>query len=197
MKSASTSSLGQSVTAPPKRDLGATFNAGLRGALPPKTKAPEAAAEPTEVVDPPAAEPIPEAKTPKKTKNRRKASQSADPAATSGRVIYLPEATRDALATACAAQRKTRTVLVLEAIEATYQDLPALVAESLKPRVIKGDLWDSVETPNRQRQPAKRQVFITLTTQQENVIEQLIEDAGARDRSHLITVALSAHLDAT
>lgn len=198
MNSTSNPTLGQSAVAPPKRDLGATFNAGLRGALPSKKRPPEPLADTAaEVAEAPTDAPVPEATPPKKSKNRQKASQAADAAVTKGRVIYLPEPTRDALATACAAQRKTRTVLVLEAVEATYIRLAALVAEDLKPRLVEGPLWDSVKTPNRQHQPAKRQVFITLTIQQENVIDQLKADTGARDRSHLITVALNAHLDAT
>lgn len=182
--------LGRAAVAPPKRDLGSTFNAGLRGALPPKKKTtppPESKSD---------EQPADAPKSPV-TPAPKKASTRADGALTNGRVVYLPEGTRDGLATACAAQHKTRTVMVLNSIEATYTKLGDLIAEDLKPLTVKGALWDTVQTPSRLDQPAKRQVYITLSVQQQTVIDQLVIDSGARDRSHLITVALNAHLGLT
>ena len=185
--------LGQSALKPPTRDLGSTFNPSLRGKLPRPTPAPAT----TPSVDPPetgdSSTPAEPAQAEQK-KDARPASRATDTVVTKGRVIYLPDHVRDALSTACAAQHKTRTVMILQAVEATYQQLGELVAEDRKPRLIKGALWDSVQTPSRADQPAKRQVFIKLTAQQQAVIDQLVIDADARDRSHLIAVALSAHL---
>lgn len=205
--------LGEEPVAPPTRALGATFDAKLRGALPPRkrTTAPvqqkraataPADAEPAKTAakkarratpkktsaKPP---PLPDAETPEPPAN---ASQAADAALTRGRVLYLTDADRDALAMACTQQRKTRTVLVLDAIEATYEQLADLVREDLQPKVVHGKLWDSVVTPSRMAQPPKRQVFITPTIEQLRIIDQLVTDTEARDRSHLVSVALRAHL---
>lgn len=183
--------LGEPV-APPHRDLSAVFNPALRTTLPARDKTakppPTVAAETEDTSTPPPA-------TGKRTRpaagNR---SSAADDHLTSGRVVYLTEPVRDALGVACAQQHKTRTVVALEAIEATYEDLPALIAQDLAPTVVKGKLWESVVAPSRRDQPPKRQVYISPTHAQVKIINALIEQSGARDRSHLVNVAIAAHL---
>lgn len=124
----------------------------------------------------------------------RKVSTAADAALKVDRVVYLPDDITVRLAADCARQRLTRTQMVLTALEATHQDLPELIEASLAPKVTHGALFDVVTPATRRDQPAKRQVFITPTRQQLDIIDSLRESTGARDRSHLIMVALDAHL---
>lgn len=199
--------LGVDPVAPPARSLGAAFDPQLRGALPARKRAASPAPE-TETTSTPAKPKKarqPQARTSpgppaarqandEEPAGRATASQRADGSLTKGRVLYLSDEIRDALATACAQRRKTRTVVVLQAIEGTYEDLEDLVAQDLAPKVVPGRLWDSVVTPSRMDQPPKRQVFITPTIEQLRIIDHLVTDSGARDRSHLVSVALRTHL---
>lgn len=110
------------------------------------------------------------------------------------RVVYLPDPLFRQVGAACAEQRITRTQLVLQAVEATYPRLEELIAQDLAPHVIKGTLFDTVVISSRQQEPAKRQMMIQLTAQQAQVLDSLVPTCGARNRSHLVQVALSAHL---
>lgn len=125
---------------------------------------------------------------------RKPASAQADQTLVTNRVVYVPDDVRDALAMMCTRTRRTRTQVVLEAIAATHTRLGDLVEADLAPTVIKGELWDQVVYPNRRSQPAKRQLFITPTIQQLATIDRLVDESGARDRSHLVVVALREHL---
>lgn len=94
--------------------------------------------------------------------------------------------------------RTTNTNLTLEAVKATHRDLPQLVEQDAASRVtrVSGELWDElVPVRSSGRQP-KRQVQINPTRQQLRVIDRLVEECGATDRASMLTIALSAHLDA-
>lgn len=125
---------------------------------------------------------------------RRPVSTAADAHLRVSRVVYLTDDLVAEVGAACARDRITRTQLVLHALEATHQQLGDLVATDLEPKVIRGTLFDEVVTTHRQNQPAKRQVMIQPTRTQLEVIDKLVTDCGARDRSHLVAVALAAHL---
>lgn len=186
--------LGQDAVTPPARDLGSLLaprrpqrpEVEQNGSDMASTK--ETAATP-ETPEPTSAQSEPDQPGPD-----RPASAAADAHLRVSRVVYLADDLVAEVGAACARDRVTRTQLVLHALEATHQRLGDLIAQDLAPRVIHGTLFDEVVTTHRQNQPAKRQVMIQPTRTQLEVIDKLVKDSGARDRSHLVAVALSAHL---
>lgn len=187
--------LGQDAVTPPTRDLGSL--------LAPRTRRPPTGPatrtgenqQPTDTqsgedTDQDHTQGPPEAPAPA----RRPASAAADAHLRISRVVYLTDDLVADVGAACAKDRITRTQLVLQALEATHTHLGELIAQDLEPKVIHGTLFDEVVTTHRQNQPAKRQVMIQPTRAQLEVIDRLVTDSGARDRSHLVAVALAAHL---
>lgn len=209
--------LGQSPASAPRRDLSSILGPRPRtGQAPPDEPAPTAKQATRAGANTSSEETKPAAKTREKSgtmtpsatptpapepaaasspeKEAPQASAASDAHLKVDRVVYLPDDITVRLAADCARQRLTRTEMVLAALEATHQDLPDLVEASMAPKVTHGALFDVVTPATRRDQPAKRQVFITPTRQQLAIIDGLRENAGARDRSHLIMVALDAHL---
>lgn len=211
--------LGQDATPPPRRDLGDAFGVGGRPRLAARKLGPSAPPDAqtldADIEDGSAAlqQPTNAAATDistapdteQGTPNRRPAtggrprnvlpaSSAADESLTIGRVIYLTGELWELVRIARARNRQTNTQVVLEAIKATHDRLGDLVDQDVAPRVVKGDLWDEIVTPDRSHQPAKRQVNIWPTRQQLRVIDALVDQTGARDRSHLFAVALTAYL---
>lgn len=187
--------LGQDATPPPRRDLGDAFGVGGRPRLAARKLGPGAAT--TGLSSPPAAEqevPTRRRATGGRPRDVLPVSNAADESLTIGRVIYLTGELWEQLVIARARGRQTNTQVVLEAIKATHERLGDLVAQDVAPRVVAGDLWDEIVTPDRSHQPAKRQVNIWPTRQQLRVIDALVDQTGARDRSHLFAVALTAYL---
>lgn len=186
--------LGQDAVAPPTRDLGSLLapRSARRKPAPVDTtpQGDQAANGPTTGTPGPTK---PRKSTPAAASGRP-ASAAADAHLRVSRVVYLADDLVAEVGAACARDRITRTQLVLHALEATHQQLGDLVARDLEPRVIRGTLFDEVVTTHRQNQPAKRQVMIQPTRAQLEVIDKLVSDSGARDRSHLVAVALAAHL---
>lgn len=89
-------------------------------------------------------------------------------------------------------ERRTTTKVILDALTATHQQLPQLIAEDLAPTVIRGSLFEEVVTTTAS--PPKRSLRIEPTRAQLAVIDQLVETTGAKDRSHMLSVALKAYL---
>ena len=116
------------------------------------------------------------------------------PGVTVGRTVFLTDEIFTLVRNArLGPDRRTSTKVVLDALTATHTRLPQLIAEDLAPKVIKGSLFEEViSTPAA---PAKRSLRIEPTQQQLAVIDQLVETTGAKDRSHMLSVALKAYLD--
>lgn len=126
---------------------------------------------------------------------RPRASAAADESLTVRRTLFVTEALAEDVALRCAADRITRTVLVLAALNATHTRLGDLIeAEAAAAReAASGSLFAvSVE----RKMPNSAQIPIRPTVAQLEVIDSLVVSSGARDRSHMISVALRAYLDA-
>lgn len=195
--------LGQDAVTPPTRDLGSLLAPRARRGQQVVPDSAPAAARPEQENSLPTADPDDAPGGPGEWKHQsaedpdaspRPASAAADAHLRVSRVVYLADDLVAEVGAACARDRLTRTQLVLHALEATHRQLGDLVAQDLEPRVIHGTLFDEVVTTHRQNQPAKRQVMIQPTRTQLEVIDKLVKDSGARDRSHLVAVALAAHL---
>lgn len=122
-----------------------------------------------------------------------RASTAADAHVKRQRILSLPDTVYEQLAMRRATARATNTQVVLAAIEHAYPRLPQLVEHDLSPTVVAGALWDTVQ--DQRPKAAKRQVWFEPTQQQLEVIDRLREEAGARDRSHLVAVALQDYLE--
>lgn len=185
--------LGQDAVAPPARDLGALLAPRTRKTPTGQDQQPTDT-PPGEGTDQQDTQEPPDTPAPGP---RRPPSAAADAHLRISRVVYLADDLVADVGAACARDRITRTQLVLQALEATHTHLGELIAQDLEPKVIHGTLFDEVVTTHRQNQPAKRQVMIQPTRAQLEVIDRLVTDSGARDRSHLVAVALTAHLAGT
>lgn len=191
--------LGTEAVSPPSPDLSGMLprrRTARRTATPPEqAEQPPAEQAPAKDQEPrpkPQDDPQPERQEQEKTPTVPASQRVQGPRI--NRVVYLPDPLFRQVGAACAEQRITRTQLVLQAVEATYPQLEELIAQDLAPHVIKGTLFDTVVTSSRQQEPAKRQMMIQLTAQQAQVLDSLVPTCGARNRSHLVQVALSAHL---
>lgn len=107
------------------------------------------------------------------------------------RILYLPDDLLEPIRVYCATHGRTRTQLALRALEATYPDLSSLIEQDLQPTVVKGSLFDQVQPATSH---ANRQVEIKPTPSQLATIDKIRLESGARDRSHLLTVALRTYL---
>lgn len=127
-------------------------------------------------------------------KGTQTASVPSRPAAGEGRlVLWTPEEIRGRMQ---AEQRRTgKRYLdqVLDAIEATYEQLPDLVATSGEKAHVQGSLFERViETEH-----AERRVQLTIRgvlDSQLAVIDELAATTGAGSRSALVNTALDANL---
>lgn len=83
---------------------------------------------------------------------------------------------------------------ILDALEATVDELPALVAAVDAPRTVKGPLFERVVETER-AEVVKRQLTVPgLSASHLAVIDDLVESTGAGSRSKLVNTALDHHL---
>ncbi|MGL5823583.1 MAG: hypothetical protein ACRCYU_01795 [Nocardioides sp.] len=96
------------------------------------------------------------------------------------------------------AQRGTRYLdQVLDALEATVDQLPALVVETTSTPHIQGKLFERAATTPPNETGGRHRVQLTIRgvlPSQLAVIDQLVESSGAPSRSALINAALDAVL---
>lgn len=127
-------------------------------------------------------------------KGRDGAAQAAREGNTSipvARILYLPEDLIEPLRIYRATHAMTNTQVALRALNATYRQIPDLIAHETRGQIIVGDLFDEViPTPTR----SNRQVEITPTAAQLDTIDPLVESTGANDRSHLFAIAIRRFL---
>lgn len=166
----------------PKKALAAVPDAAEPQKAP---QAPQKAAQ--EPSSPPAA--------PKPRKAAKKATAAATrPAAGEGRlVLWTPEAIRARMQTEQRTSGKRYLDQVLDAIEATYEQLPDLIAASGEKAHVQGSIFERVvETDHHDRR-----VQLTIRgvlDSQLDVIDQLVTSSGAASRSALVNAALDANL---
>lgn len=166
---------------PPPTDLATAFAKPSRASqlhMPPRR--PQPATRPAPASSPPPGEPPTPAKP--------------VPAPTQILVLYTPESIRTRMRAVQAAKRTTFMEQVLDAIEATIDDLDHLIHERTQPATIKGRLFER-KAPPAPVEETKVQVTIRgALPSQLHVIDQLVEQTGAPNRSALITAALDHHL---
>jgi len=181
------------------KDVSGAFNPAKRATLKPKTRirrTPEASAPAPEdatalqAADVPSARTTPASKpTPARKQNTTGKSRRI------GCPAYLP-ADLHARVRACAAEpgMNYRKVL-LAAMAATQPRLSELIAHDLRSASSNGgeDLW--ADTSARGSGPKLEMFFSGLTPAQTQALNDLTQRTGARDRSHLISVALTTYLD--
>ena len=116
------------------------------------------------------------------------------------RTAFVPLELHDLAAIHCAQTKRTRSQMVLHALAANLQELPRLVADddalatgdAGKDSEDISDIFPDLE-PTRRALPT-RPMPLYFTSDQIERIDSWVGHYGARDRSHLITVALRAYL---
>lgn len=109
-------------------------------------------------------------------------------------ILQLPNDTADHLRDTARAQGVTYKELILDALEATADELAGLVAaRQPRPRDA-GSLFAGERTAIVARPEGRRQVGIKLSEGSIRAIDDLTASNGAKSRSELVTVALDAYL---
>lgn len=119
---------------------------------------------------------------------------TGDPYSKVQRTVYLPLDLHRRVLTTAKDHGLTHGRIVLDAIAAHHKDLPRLVQEDRAGEIVPGDLWDEVVPQREVASGPKKALNFQVTNQQAAVIDELIESCDALDRTHLVTVALNAHL---
>jgi len=182
------------------KDVSSAFNPAKRAALKPKARirrAPEAPAPAPQDATALQSADVPSARTASAPTPAPASKQK--PAGKTRRVgcpAYLP-ADLHARVRACAAEpgMNYRKVL-LAAMAATQSRLGELIAHDLHGTSSVGgeDLWADTSARGS-GQPKLEMFFSGLTPAQTQALNDLTQRTGARDRSHLISVALTTYLD--
>ncbi|WP_347350367.1 hypothetical protein [Intrasporangium sp.] len=123
-------------------------------------------------------------------KGRDGAAQAVKAGATGtavARILYLPEDLLEPMRVYRGAEGVTNTQLALRALNAHWRHIDELAARESSTRVVPGELFDEVLPTVRQ---ARRQVEITPTGAQLEVIETTLAGTTARDRSHMFALAI-------
>lgn len=146
-----------------------------------------------------------QAAAPKSTSAKAPAAKKASgratatrPAAGQGRlVLWTPKRIRKRMQAVQAKKGTSYLDQVLDAIEATVDDLPDLVATGAEPTAVKGKLFErTVANPDAEPEPGDR-VQLTIRgvlDSQLAVIDELVKSSGAKSRSALVNAALDAAL---
>ena len=174
--------------APPKRDL------SFMGANPLAKVASEGAGDrkpaSTPRADAAASSAEPERRRPA---SRPRKPVTGDPYAKVQRTAHIPLHLHDLVTSTAKAQNVRHGRIVLDAIAMSHKDLPRLVQQDRAGEIVPGDLWDEV-VPQRQAVTGpKKALNFQVTNQQAAVIDELITQCDATDRTHLLTVALTAY----
>lgn len=107
-------------------------------------------------------------------------------------IVYLPVSLRDRLRKVTADRDATYTQLVLDAIDATHEQLAPMLTQQRPARA--QSLFQRTATPRRRRHDEPHvQVSLRLVPEDLAVIDRLVADLGAGSRSHLVATALHAH----
>lgn len=172
-------------------DLSGAFGgAKLGGLRPVARRAQQAPAQADAGEQAPADEPARAARPARSGPRPGARARSAHPHAKREFTVWLSGETRDELRKRSKAlEGGTHGQVVLEAVKATHKDLPQLVQDDLAGRVVTGDLWDEI-VPAASTTGSRFQLKLSVTQQQLDVIDRLVQECGADSRSHLLGLAL-------
>ena len=128
--------------------------------------------------------------------SRHRTGTAADAGAPALRlvIVQLPNAIADRLRNQARTRSVTYKELILDAVEATVDELEDLVAQR-RPRARKvGSLFAGERTAPLARPEGRRQISIKLTKASITALDDLATTHGAKSRSELIAIALDAYL---
>jgi len=181
--------------------------------VPPKSRTapPRPAPAPAVSPSPTAAVAVPADSSPPPSRTGRKESRPAEsPAPTSRRAdkqllerrtVFVPDEVFEAVALRCDKTKLTRSQLVLLALNETHKRLAELVGEDLRPSGVTSTndgLFEDLDLHVvRRAAGGRRQLTMLWTRAQLQVVDRLVEQVKAPDRSHMITVALRTWLNET
>lgn len=110
--------------------------------------------------------------------------------------VYVVPALHEQLRSRSAATGVTVSDLVVQALAFVADHAAKAVADDLRVETVPGDkagLFDV--TPSRPVGVAKTQLGVRMTRHNKDGLDQLTRTSGARDRSHLVSVAVRDYLD--
>ena len=110
--------------------------------------------------------------------------------------VYVVPALHEQLRSRSAATGVTVSDLVVQALAFVADHAAKAVADDLRVETVPGDeagLFDV--TPSRPVGVAKTQLGVRMTRHNKDGLDQLTQISGARDRSHLVSVAVRDYLD--
>ncbi len=126
---------------------------------------------------------------------RRRAEQEQTAAPVQPIIVYLSASLRDRLRHHATSTGRSYTELTLEALDATHRRLGDLVADATSATTRPGSLFTGAPRPRRLRHDEPQvQVSLRLLRQDIDVIDRLVTDLQAPNRSSLVATALGAHL---
>jgi hypothetical protein len=108
-------------------------------------------------------------------------------------ILQLPNSTADRLRDSARQRGVTYKELALDAVEATADRLPDLLAAQ-RPKARAGGLFAGERVAAQVRPEGRRQVSIKLTESSIAALDDLASKHGARSRSELVATALDAYL---
>lgn len=117
----------------------------------------------------------------------------ADDLTTQTIVVYLPLSLRERLRAHHAASKETHTTIILYAVEAAHDQLPALL-EAYRPAPREGGLFQHHARPRAQHDEPHVQVSIRPVRADLQVLDRLTTEHRAPNRSALLAAALDHYL---
>jgi hypothetical protein len=108
-------------------------------------------------------------------------------------IVYVPVSVRDRLRKLAAEQDVTYTQLVLDALDATHEQLGPVLSQRGQTKT--RSLFQQPAVPRRRRHEEPHvQVSLRLVPEDLAVIDRLTDELNAGSRSHLVATALKAYL---
>lgn len=111
-------------------------------------------------------------------------------------IFQLPNALADRLRDTARARGMTYKELTLDAVEATLDELPALIAAQRPKARGAGSPFAGERTGAQVRPEGRRQISIKLTESSIQALDGLADEHEARSRSELVAIALQSYLPA-
>lgn len=111
-------------------------------------------------------------------------------------VLWTPESIRARMRAVRATKETPFIDIVLDAIEATVDQLPDLVVKQAQPQTVHGRLFDRVQAAAGQPETKVQVTIRGALPSHLAVIDDLVKTTGAPNRSALITLALDQALPA-
>jgi hypothetical protein len=111
-------------------------------------------------------------------------------------LVYVNPATKAAAERHRRQHRVTNGELVLDALDATYDDLPELVAAGQTAARSDDSLFPARRATRRASSPATRKVAFAFraTATELTIVQDMVRDFGATSQSELVAVAMDRYL---